>query len=563
MVGQDPTGLALRIDTYVETKDNLTGTVIFTSINESVSDAAGEWDGHSVNMAYPVLEPLERERAYAQKTSGTLYCYDFLELIQRVLQKRWKRFLRSSEASSVVMPNTLMKARELVLDGSPGTYSLKEVVRGPGKNRIGMVAWIITLYTPTYPKEGRDIVVIANDITHKAGSFGTREDAFFDLVSRRARQLGIPRIFFAANSGARIGLAEEVKSLFRVKWVRDDCPDSGVEYLYLLDSDYKKIQKSVVATPVQLHGETVYRIDTIVGEASDLGVENLAGSRSNSFNILSYENITSFDFALRGFYTPENTTEEPATILKVSELDILERTKPQLSVPISMGAFRKYRWEIPWSSGGIPPLASIHMAYCKPVGAICPGEGAYPSVNEGEMSVKNCGYGYRGYSYRECTNGSLGPEVTTHCVLLPPENVRYSSTGFVFVIGQTVSTGIPLVRNIATNWEISSTSLPTGLSFNPKTGEISGIPTRASLSVTYSITARNDAGSASGEVSLEVIPEYIFFPQTSFIISVEQPFMLTPTLQRTAVVSVFSGSLPAGLTVDASTGEISGITRKN
>ena len=278
MVGQDPTGLALRIDTYVETKDNLTGTVIFTSINESVSDAAGEWDGHSVNMAYPVLEPLERERAYAQKTSGTLYCYDFLELIQRVLQKRWKRFLRSSEASSVVMPNTLMKARELVLDGSPGTYSLKEVVRGPGKNRIGMVAWIITLYTPTYPKEGRDIVVIANDITHKAGSFGTREDAFFDLVSRRARQLGIPRIFFAANSGARIGLAEEVKSLFRVKWVRDDCPDSGVEYLYLLDSDYKKIQKSVVATPVQLHGETVYRIDTIVGEASDLGVENLAGS---------------------------------------------------------------------------------------------------------------------------------------------------------------------------------------------------------------------------------------------------------------------------------------------
>ena len=201
-----------------------------------------------------------------------------MELIQRVLQKRWKRFLRSSEASSVVMPNTLMKARELVLDGSPGTYSLKEVVRGPGKNRIGMVAWIITLYTPTYPKEGRDIVVIANDITHKAGSFGTREDAFFDLVSRRARQLGIPRIFFAANSGARIGLAEEVKSLFRVKWVRDDCPDSGVEYLYLLDSDYKKIQKSVVATPVQLHGETVYRIDTIVGEASDLGVENLAGS---------------------------------------------------------------------------------------------------------------------------------------------------------------------------------------------------------------------------------------------------------------------------------------------
>ena len=126
------------------------------------------------------------------------------------------------------------------------------------------------------------------------------------------------------------------------------------------------------------------------------------------------------------------------------------------------------------------------------------------------------------------------------------------------MIGQTVCSGIPLVRNIATNWEISSQSLPTGLSLSSTTGEISGIPTRAASSFTYSITARNDVGSASGEVSLEVIPEYIFFPQTSLIISVEQPFMLTPTLERRAVVSVFSGSLPAGLTVDASTGVISG-----
>ena len=118
------------------------------------------------------------------------------------------------------------------------------------------------------------------------------------------------------------------------------------------------------------------------------------------------------------------------------------------------------------------------------------------------------------------------------------------------MIGQTVCSGIPLVRNIGRKWEMSSESLRAGLSLSCSTGEISGIPTRASLSVTYSITARNDVGSASGEVSLEVIPEYIFFPQTSFIISVEQPFMLTPTLQRPAVVSVFSGSLPAGVTVD-------------
>ena len=74
------------------------------------------------------------------------------------------------------------------------------------------------------------------------------------------------------------------------------------------------------------------------------------------------------------------------------------------------------------------------------------------------------------------------------------------------MIGQTVCSGIPLVRNIGRKWEMSSESVRAGLSLSCSTGEISGIPTRASLSVTYSITARNDVGSASGEVSLEVIP---------------------------------------------------------
>ena len=118
------------------------------------------------------------------------------------------------------------------------------------------------------------------------------------------------------------------------------------------------------------------------------------------------------------------------------------------------------------------------------------------------------------------------------------------------MIGQTVCSGIPLVRNIGRKWEMSSESVRAGLSLNCSTGEISGIATRAASSFTYSITARNGAGSTSVEISIEIIPEYIFFPQTSFIISVEQPFMLTPTLERRAVVSVFSGSLPAGVTVD-------------
>ena len=38
----------------------------------------------------------------------------------------------------------------------------------------------MTLKTPEYP-DGRDIIVIANDITHLIGSFGIKEDTLFQV----------------------------------------------------------------------------------------------------------------------------------------------------------------------------------------------------------------------------------------------------------------------------------------------------------------------------------------------------------------------------------------------
>lgn len=83
--------------------------------------------------------------------------------------------------------------------------------------QIGMVAWRMALRTPEYPT-GREIIVISNDITHKIGSFGPQEDVLFLRASEMARDSGIPRIYIAANSGARIGLAEEIRHMFHVAW---------------------------------------------------------------------------------------------------------------------------------------------------------------------------------------------------------------------------------------------------------------------------------------------------------------------------------------------------------
>ncbi len=73
-----------------------------------------------------------------------------------------------------------------------------------------MVAWLMTLKTVKCPTR-QQIVLIANGIMHKAGSFGTREDVVFKLAFMYACMRRVPRLYMAANSGARIGLAEGIK----------------------------------------------------------------------------------------------------------------------------------------------------------------------------------------------------------------------------------------------------------------------------------------------------------------------------------------------------------------
>lgn len=123
--------------------------------------------------------------------------------------------------------------------------------------------------------------MIANDITHKAGSFGTREDVVFKLASEFARRKRIPRLYMAANSGARIGLAEGIKKSFKVAFKEPSKPESGFDFLYVSKAEYEQLgvaKKDLIATPAILNGEEVYKITDIIGSEPDLGVENLKGS---------------------------------------------------------------------------------------------------------------------------------------------------------------------------------------------------------------------------------------------------------------------------------------------
>ncbi|KAH9921701.1 acetyl CoA carboxylase [Epithele typhae] len=246
------------------------GTTILKSIGER-----GPLHLQPVHQSYPTKESLQPKR-YQAHNIGTTYVYDFPELFSKALSNVWTKAHVIN--SQLTPPKQIFESKELVLDEHD---QLQEVNRMPGNNTVGMVGWVFTLRTPECP-DGRRTVVIANDITYKIGSFGPAEDQFFYLASQYAREQGLPRIYLSANSGARIGLAEEVMNLFSVAWNDPERPEKGFEYLYLTHENFLKVQEKASAairtTEVEQDGELRHKITDIIGLQDGLGVECLKGS---------------------------------------------------------------------------------------------------------------------------------------------------------------------------------------------------------------------------------------------------------------------------------------------
>merc|ERR1711988_1912898 len=173
------------------------------------------------------------------------------------------------------IPEQLFRSEELVFDENG---ELRPNNRLVGMNDIGMVAWHATIRTPEYP-EGRELVIIANDVTYQSGSFGVKEDEFFQAASEYARKRGLPRIYLSSNSGARIGLVDELKPKFKIAWNDESNPSLGFKYLYLSKEDYDELEDGTVNThTVNEDGEERYVLDDIIGQVHGIGVENLRGS---------------------------------------------------------------------------------------------------------------------------------------------------------------------------------------------------------------------------------------------------------------------------------------------
>ncbi|RLU22271.1 hypothetical protein DMN91_004549 [Ooceraea biroi] len=289
-------GYSIDLHLYTEATDPKTGIIRFESYPPTTANATnwrpGPMHGLPISTPYLTKDYLQAKRFQAQ-SAGTTYVYDLPDMFRQQLEKLWHKYKEERSVNDnqtpITIPSPVMDVVELVLEGE----QLVEQKRLPGENDIGMIAWRLTLYTPEYP-DGRDIILIANDLTFMIGSFGVREDLVFYRASEKARQLGCPRIYFAANSGARIGLAEEVKALFRIAWEDENEPEKGFKYIYLTPDDYARlapfnsVKASLIEDPA---GESRYKITDIIGkDGNDVGVENLkyagliAGETSRAYD---------------------------------------------------------------------------------------------------------------------------------------------------------------------------------------------------------------------------------------------------------------------------------------
>ena len=265
----NPTGYDFEVEGYLEVKDNKTNNTILSSFMGKPT-----LDQKSVLEPYKLPDPIQRKRFQAQN-HATTYCYDFPSLYKVAIKSFWEEYEKtlqsSSSSSSVKIPSCFMECNELIIDSETG--KLVTVDRQPGLNDIGMVAWKLKLFTPEAPN-GREIILIANDITVQIGSFGPLEDQLFMEASKLAREEKIPRIYIACNSGARIGLANEVKKKFKVEWNNSSDPTKGFKYLKIDDKDFEKLMKSNSI----LCCNDDHQITDIIGKDDGLGVENLKGS---------------------------------------------------------------------------------------------------------------------------------------------------------------------------------------------------------------------------------------------------------------------------------------------
>ena len=161
------------------------------------------------------------------------------------------------------------------------------------------------------------------------------------------------------------------------------------------------------------------------------------------------------------------------------------------------------------------------------------------------------------------TVGSATTTLTITVNNVAPSGLNYSNNPLVATSGTKANDMLPsFTGGIATAYTISPT-LPGGLSINPSTGIISGIPTDIAAASNYTVTATNSSGSTTKIISItinEAPPRNLRYATTTLMGSNGTPVtnMLPASSGGNITTYSISPALPAGIILNTVTGEIAG-----
>ena len=169
-------------------------------------------------------------------------------------------------------------------------------------------------------------------------------------------------------------------------------------------------------------------------------------------------------------------------------------------------------------------------------------------------------------TYAITATNADGSTTTTYTITVndvAPSALTYSSNPAAYTSGVAIPSNTPTNSGGGVMLYAVSPALPAGLTLNTSTGVISGTPLATSPTTLYTVTATNSGGSTTAQVSITVTG----FAPISLSYS-SNPAIYTKGTAITQNVPASSGgaaasysltpALPAGLTLDPTTGVISG-----
>mmetsp|Transcript_43475 Transcript_43475/g.81642 ORF Transcript_43475/g.81642 Transcript_43475/m.81642 type:complete len:1130 (+) Transcript_43475:102-3491(+) len=141
----------------------------------------------------------------------------------------------------------------------------------------------------------------------------------------------------------------------------------------------------------------------------------------------------------------------------------------------------------------------------------------------------------------------------------PPSNFNYPEASALYPLLRKMSLE-PRVDGHVAEFSVQP-ELPAGLTLDPKTGIISGMPTANSEETKYEVTARNDTGAATTTVSFAVQlmpPAELDYPRIDDLYEVNEDVLLEPEVEGGATSWTVEPALPEGMALDGDTGQITG-----